>query len=131
AFSLMRSVSWAGNVVEKRIFPPLSPKGRGECTQLAHLLSRVTLERMFFKLSCSSTARTTRKPTKSALVSHQMLCGRCGSSLIQLLSEPRRLALRHLSALSAQLPPRATCEKRSAVGSTTGCSVSLSDGKAA
>ena len=29
----------------------------------------------------------------SALVSHQMLCGRCGSSLIQVLSEPRRAAL--------------------------------------
>ena len=80
------------------------------------------------RLSCSSTARTTRKPTKSALVSHQMLCGRCGSSMSQLLSEPRRAALRQAGGSSAQEPPRTTCEKRRSIGRYTGPTVGLSVG---
>ncbi len=39
---------------------------------------------------CSSSASTTRKPTTSIRVSHQILCGSCGSCFIQLLSETRR-----------------------------------------
>src|SRR6266436_3698250 len=48
----------------------------------------------FFNSGCSSTARTTRKPTKSASVIHQMLCGRCASWRNQVLSEPRRAPVR-------------------------------------
>src|SRR5262249_6451223 len=110
---------------------PPRPRGGGGGAQLTPLLSRVTLERMFFKFSCSSAAPPTRKPTKTALVHPPIPFGPSRSGLIPPLFVPRRLALRHLSALSAQLPPRATCEKRSAVGSTTGCNVSLSAGKAA
>src|SRR5262249_13468833 len=99
--------------------------------RVSYLLCLVTFERMPFKLACSSTAQTIRKPTNSALVSHQMLCGRCGSSLIHSLFEPRRAALRHSAAGSFQAPPRATCEKRFSVGSRTGWSVSLSMGKVA
>src|SRR2546422_7768860 len=47
--------------------------------------------------SCSSTARTTRKPTNSALVSHQMLCGLCGSRRSQVRSEE------HTSELQSRL----------------------------
>src|SRR5262245_12723684 len=97
----------------------------------SYLLCLVTFERMFFRFACSSTAQTIRNPTNSALVSHQMLCGRCGTSLIHALFEPRRAALRHSAAGSFHAPPLATCEKRFSVGSNTGCSVSLAVGKLA
>src|SRR6476659_456041 len=56
-------------------------------------LQNVTFDRTPLSRSSSSTARTTRKPTQSASVIHQMLCGRCGSRFSQLLLEPRRAAL--------------------------------------
>ena len=81
---------------------------------IRYLLSRVTFDRKPFRLSCSASGRTTRKPTKSASVSRRMLCGRCGSRRIHVLSEPRRAALRRRAASSAHEPPRATWPKRSA-----------------
>ena len=42
------------------------------------------------RFSCSLNGRTTRKPTNVASVSHQMLCGRCGSCSLQSLFEARR-----------------------------------------
>ena len=66
-----------------------------------------TRDRNPLRSSCSSTARTTRKPTKSASQTHQMLP--CGSCLFQVGSEPRRAALRQAAARSAHEPPRATC----------------------
>src|SRR5262249_20163575 len=68
---------------------------------------------------CSSSASTTRKPITSMRVSHQMLWGSCGSHFIQLLSETRRVALRHRSAFSAHDPPRTTCDHLSAGGTLT------------
>ena len=56
----------------------------------------------------SPSAITTRNPITSMRVSHQMLCGSHGSHFSQLLSDTRRAALRHRSALSAHDPPRAT-----------------------
>src|SRR5262249_49862029 len=92
------------------------------------VLCRVTVDLIPFNSGYSSTARTTRKPTKSEFVSHQMLCGFCGSSLIQVLSEPLLEALRHSFAFSSHEPPRATCEKRYSVGLFTGHNVALSAG---
>src|SRR5262249_34988936 len=94
-------------------------------------LCRVILERKLFKLSCSSTARTMRKPTKSASVSHQMLRGRCGSWAIQANSEVSRAALRQSLASSPHEPPRATRGKIFSAGSTTGDKVGLSSENAA
>src|SRR5262249_17388367 len=106
---------------------PLSPEAgaRGDCCQS---LCLVTFDRKPFRFSCSSTARTTRKPTNSALVSHQMLRGRCGSSLIQDGSERRRTAQRTCPAGSSYEPPRTTCDQRFSVGSSTGDSVNSSAG---
>jgi hypothetical protein len=64
----------------------------------------VTCDLIPRKFSCSATARTTRKPTKSPSDSHQMLCGSPGSRRFQCLSEPRRAALRHRSGGSAHEP---------------------------
>ncbi len=61
-------------------------------------------------------------------VSHQMLCGRCGSSLIHVGFDDRRKADRHFSAPSAHEPPRATSGKRFSVGSVTGPSAGLQAG---
>src|SRR5262249_34464586 len=93
--------------------------------------SRVVVDRRPFKFSCSSTGRTTRRPTNSASVSHQILWGRCGSRLIQLLSDPRRAALRSRFGASIHEPPRATWEKRSPFGIRTGDNVGLSFGRLA
>ena len=44
------------------------------------------------RLSCSSSGRTTRKPTNVASVCHQMLCGRCGSWTLHSRFEASRAA---------------------------------------
>src|SRR5262245_55218205 len=108
---------------------PVGPTGRARDS--LHLLSRVVSERRPSRFFCSSIGRTTRKPTCSALVSHQIDFGACGSSLIQSVVLPTRVAERHLSASSFHEPPRTTCEKRVPVGLFTGCSVGLSLGKSA
>ena len=75
----------------------------------------------FFRFSCSSTARTMRKPTKSPSVSHQMLCGRCGSWLHP--ARVRRRSAWHCGnpcASSPHEPPRTTFGKRSSPGRITG-----------
>src|SRR5438270_5927333 len=104
------------------------PRGCDLLRLQSYSLWRVVKERKPFKLSCSSTGLTTRKPTNSASVSHQMLCGRWGSRLIHDLLELRRAALRSSSGLSVQEPPRATCGKRSAFGIATGHRLGLSVG---
>ena len=54
-----------------------------------------------FNRSSSSTARTTRKPTQSALF-HQMLCGTCGSFFCQSGTEYCRSASRDYSVIDWQ-----------------------------
>src|SRR6516225_2068164 len=94
----------------------------------AYWLHHVTFDRTPLSRSSSSTARTTRKPTQSASVIHQMLCGLCGSRLSQVLSEKRRMALRHFSASSFHEPPRSTFGYRSSVGILMGSTNGLSLG---
>ena len=59
--------------------------------------------------SARRSGRTTRKPTNSASVKYQMLCGICGSCCFQSLFEPRRAALRSCSGSSSHEPPRTAC----------------------
>ena len=66
--------------------------------------------------SSSPIDRQTRKPTVSMNVSHQMLCGSCGSCFIHNLSEPTRAALRRPFASLLKCPPRATCDHLFSVG---------------
>src|SRR5262249_55330058 len=70
--------------------------------------------------SSSSRDRQTRKPTVGKFVSHQMLCGSCGSAFIQLLSDTTRAALRRSFARLLKWPPRATCDHLFSVGRKAG-----------
>src|SRR4029079_674360 len=106
----------SGELVSAHACPPSSTSRYWE-------LSLVMAERNPLRLSCSSTARTTRNPANRALVCHQMLFGLCGYRRLPRGADPRRAALRASDASSSHEPPRETCGNRWFPGSSTGPTV--------
>ena len=100
-FSLLLPVSaWSGKPMSVMTHAPRLIQSRS--TPLVQYFCICSADGTF-------NGRTTRKPTNWASEKYQMLLGNCGSCIFQERSEPRRAALRHITASSSQEPPRTEC----------------------